>query len=302
MVQQNEETKETKEAITVCPRNPPANSHKYSRGRLVLCGGSFAYPGAICLSAWASQYAGAGYSEVFTSENHLSLVQSFRPSLVVRAFSEFSPDQMDFEQYPLACVVGPGVDGADKLAREVLIKALRFFEGPLLIDGGALSFLAEEYVRQLVVYRAKRGFATVLTPHAGEASRLAAACLLSEDSQEHLAIRLACVYACIVVLKGENTVVSDGKRVCYITQGSSALAKAGTGDVLAGIVGSELAQGVDAFTAAVVGVSLHADAGNIAAEHYGMVSVCAEEVVKALPSAICDAQKNPRNISVAIMN
>lgn len=288
--------------ITAYPLDPPANAHKYSRGKLVLCGGSDAYPGAICLSAWASQYAGAGYSEVFTSEHHLSLVQSFRPSLVVRPFAEFAPDRMVFGRHPLACVVGPGVDQADQLARDVVIKAIRFFEGSLLIDGGALSFITEEYVRQLVAHRAKQGFVTVLTPHAGEAARLSAACVLSEDKQEHLAVRLACAYACIVVLKGENTVVSDGKRICCITHGTSALAKAGTGDVLAGIVGAELAQGIDAFEAAVLGVSFHADAGNVAAKQYGKVSVCAEEVVEALPSALCEAQKNPRSIPVETMS
>ena len=288
--------------IAVRPLDPLPNAHKYSRGKLVLCGGSRSYPGAIFLSAWASQYAGAGYTEVFTSEDHLALVQSFRPSLVVRPFDAFVPEKIASARHPRACVVGPGVDQEDQGARKVVISAIQSFEGPLLIDGGALTFVSEEYIRQLVVYRAKRGLPSVLTPHGGEASRLAAGYSFPEDDQEMFARNLASAYAALVVLKGADTVVSDGERVCRITQGTAALAKAGTGDVLAGIIGSELVQGYDPFTAAVFGVSLHADAGNLAAKRYGKVSVCAEEVVEALPCAIREAQENPRHIPIKTMS
>ena len=119
----------------------------------------------------------------------------------------------------------------------------------------------------------------------------------ANKSQESFAYELAQVYACLVVLKGEDTVISDGASVCRVTHGTAALAKAGTGDVLAGIIGSFLAQGISPFLAAVMGVS-HADAGNRASEKYGMVSVCAEEVVEALPCAIKQAQQNPRLLHV----
>ena len=284
--------------IKVSPHNPSSDAHKYSRGKLILCGGSEAYPGAVCLSAWASEYAGAGYTEVFTCENNLSQVRLFRPSLVVKSFDVFMPSLKTGGHYPFACVVGPGVDQGDRQARDVLIKAVRFSEAPLLIDGGALGFLAEDYLRELLRIRAKRGLQTVLTPHGGEAARLAAGFSLTNKSQESFACELAQVYACLVVLKGEDTVISDGASVCRVTHGTAALAKAGTGDVLAGIIGSFLAQGISPFLAAVMGVSLHADAGNRASEKYGMVSVCAEEVVEALPCAIKQAQQNPRLLYV----
>ena len=332
-------------SITVCPHNPPSDAHKFSRGKLVLCGGSHAYPGAVCLSAWASEFAGVGYTEVFTEADHRFIVQLFRPSVVVRSFDALTAGRFGNSSHSFACVVGPGIDQDDATARDVLLKAITSCKAPLLIDGGALSFLSEEYVRDLLVARKRSGLTTVLTPHAGEATRLSRA--LQEDKQrqnenqqcqngqrqnsqinqgeqsaqvadakhtednkttlscqENLseqacrALKLARCYASIVVLKGENTVISDGKKLAQISHGTPALAKAGTGDVLAGIIGSELAQGLEPFTACVYGTSLHADAGNIAAQDFGMISTCAEEVIKALPKALSEAQKRPRTIAV----
>ncbi len=327
-------------SIAVCPHNPPSDAHKFSRGKLMLCGGSRAYPGAVCLSAWASEFAGVGYTEVFTEADHRFIVQLFRPSVVVRSFEELTAERFGNSSHSFACVVGPGIDQDDATARDVLLKAITSCKAPLLIDGGALSFLSEEYVRDLLVARKRSGLTTVLTPHAGEAARLSR--VLKEDelcqnenqqcqngqddqgeqsaqvadakhaedgkaalsSQENLseqacrAVKLARCYASIVVLKGENTVISDGKKLAQISHGTPALAKAGTGDVLAGIIGSELAQGLEPFTACVYGASLHADAGNIATQDFGMISTCAEEVIKALPKALSEAQKRPRTIAV----
>ena len=90
----------------------------------------------------------------------------------------------------------------------------------------------------------------------------------------------------IIVLKGPETIISDGARTEVYTAGTAALAKAGTGDVLAGAIGGLLAQGVAPFKAACLGVTLHGEAGKIAAEQFSEVSVCAEEVVESLPQAI----------------
>ena len=88
------------------------------------------------------------------------------------------------------------------------------------------------------------------------------------------------------MLKGPETIISDGARTEVYTAGTAALAKAGTGDVLAGTIGGLLAQGVAPFKAACLGVALHGEAGKIAAEQFSEVSVCAEEVVESLPQAI----------------
>ena len=103
--------------------------------------------------------------------------------------------------------------------------------------------------------------------------------------QEEVAYSLALAYGAVVVLKGSDTVIASAEHSCRVTNGSAALAKAGTGDVLAGVIGGLLAQGMSAFDAAHLGVYIHAEAGNIAAERKGVVSTCAEDVLDAVPEA-----------------
>ena len=95
------------------------------------------------------------------------------------------------------------------------------------------------------------------------------------------------------MVKGPDTFVSDGEDTVCVSEGTSALAKAGTGDVLAGALGALLAQGLDPFDAAVLAVTLHARAGRIAADRLGSISVIAEDVVEALPLAIRSLQEPP---------
>ncbi len=99
---------------------------------------------------------------------------------------------------------------------------------------------------------------------------------------------LATAYRCVVALKGSNTYLSDGKRTVAMLQGTAALAKAGTGDVLAGMIGALLAQNVDPLDACVAGTTIHAKAGRDAADHLGDISVTAEDVIDAIPSVIYD--------------
>ena len=117
-------------------------------------------------------------------------------------------------------------------------------------------------------------------------ARLAEPFGISLEYPEKAAKKLARAYKSIIVLKGPETIISDGARTEVYTAGTAALAKAGTGDVLAGTIGGLLAQGVAPFKAACLGVALHGEAGKIAAEQFSEVSVCAEEVVESLPQAI----------------
>jgi len=134
--------------------------------------------------------------------------------------------------------------------------------------------------------RAGKDLATVVTPHGGEASRLATSLGLSHEAPEVLARDLARALHAIVVLKGPDTHISDGARTVVMAEGTPALAKAGTGDVLAGMTCSLLAQGMDAFDAAVAASLVHARAGKAAAEHLTDVCVCAEDVLQFIPDAL----------------
>ena len=265
---------------------PATDANKYSRGKCAVIAGSTPYPGAALLASWATQYIGAGYTEVFTAKVNEMLLQVRRPSLVVRSFESCSPAYLIPVEHQGAVVMGPGFDVNDAIAHDLCIKAVKDVKHPLLLDGGALTIMATDEGRELIAARAAMGRTTVLTPHHGEAARLIAVSDITPDNLEDAAQQFAQAYQAIVVLKGPVTVVSDGKRTEVFNDGTPALAKAGTGDVLAGIIGGLLAHGVEPFGASYLGVSLHAEAAKVAAEAMTEVSVCAEDVIETIPVAI----------------
>lgn len=126
----------------------------------------------------------------------------------------------------------------------------------------------------------------MLTPHAGEARRLCEGIGENPGSASDIAEVLARAYHAIVALKGPDTLIVGNGRRYLMREGTPALAKAGTGDVLAGIVAALLAQGLDAFDAAALGTLLHARAGSCAAEKLTDVSVIPEDVIAFIPEAI----------------
>ncbi|HKP89754.1 MAG TPA: NAD(P)H-hydrate dehydratase, partial [Thermoleophilaceae bacterium] len=180
-----------------------------------------------------------------------------------------------------AVILGPGLgrsDGAREFARAVAGAV----DTPLLIDADGLN----AHVGALESLRERRA-PTVLTPHAGELARL-----LDTDSDEVSAHRLASARdaaersGAIVVLKGDDTIVAAPEGIDAVSPGATAaLATAGTGDVLSGVIGTALSKGVDAFAAAAAGVLIHARAGMVAADRLGADHVVAGDVIEALPAA-----------------
>lgn len=267
---------------------PAEDAHKYSRGKLLVVGGSFEFPGAAALAALAGQRAGAGYTEVFVEEPCLGVVQHFAPSLVVRAWGEWDalPRPCMQEGRPLACILGCGINAQDAQPAKLIQQVLVDVDGPVLVDGGVLGMFPTGGLASRLEQRARAGRQTVITPHGGEAVKLAAPFRISEDDPAALAASLAQAYHAVCVLKGSNTYISNGQDYYCMTEGSAALAKAGTGDVLAGIIGALLAQGLEPFDACVLGSTLHARAANLAAEDLTTISVTPEDVIAFLPRAI----------------
>ena len=268
---------------------PAADANKFSRGKLVLVAGSKRYPGAACLSARASQRMGAGYTEVITDSDVVNVVRSASSSLVVRAREGWAANEIpaSTRAKPCAVLIGSGFDRADAWVAPLLADVLREAHCPVAVDGGALDALTDPQMAWRLRWRADEGLATVITPHGGEAARLARALDLAADlPAAEMAVALARELHAVVVLKGPQTFVSDGGRTEMLDAGTPALAKAGTGDVLAGMVGALLAQGFDAFDASCLAVYLHGRAGACAAERFTEISVCAEDVVEFISAAI----------------
>ena len=265
-------------------------STKFAVGSVLVCGGSRGLTGAPCMASESAMRAGAGYVTACIPGS-LSLVLG---SKLLEVMTISLPDTdgslephgveqvLERADRSDALALGPGLGrtpGAQEFARQLAAAA----PVPLLLDAdglnahaGALGLLAD------------RQPATVLTPHAGELARL-----LESDSATIGARRLesarraAREAQAIVVLKGDDSIVAapDG-RAAVNPGASSALATAGTGDVLSGVIAAYLGKHMDPFAAACAGVLVHARAGQLCAEEIGSEGVIASDVIRALPRAL----------------
>lgn len=276
----------------------PVDINKYTRGTLVLVVGSNAYTGAAALSACAAERIGAGYTEVVTTPEARDVVRQASLSLVVRDRDRWDIGSLEpaTSTHPFAIGLGSGFEGTVQerdLTAEILAKA----QCSVLVDGSAFDFMGKKKMRKLLKRRKKNGYATIFTPHDGEAARLAKAAQIKLDKADRSsnARMLAQAYQAIVVLKGPCTYISDGDITTAMTLGTPALAKAGTGDVLAGIISGLLAQGVDPYKAALTGALVHALAGREAEQRFTETAVVASDLISFLPLVI--AQMGSSNAS-----
>lgn len=229
-------------------------SHKGSYGDVAVFGGAPGMGGAGLLAASAALHSGAGRVFVALLDGGSLSVDTSQPELMFRA-----PDSLEPAQLTVVIGCGGGRAVATQLPR-VLSSADR-----VVIDADALNAIANDgQLAQLLRARAARGRQTVLTPHPLEAARLLA-CSATEVQHDRLvaARSLAQRFGCTVVLKGSGTVIAAPDRTPVVNPtGNARLATAGTGDVLAGMIGARLAQAEPAFEAACAAVWLHGRAAD----------------------------------------
>ncbi|WP_027921989.1 bifunctional ADP-dependent NAD(P)H-hydrate dehydratase/NAD(P)H-hydrate epimerase [Pseudomonas sp. URMO17WK12:I12] len=232
------------------PRAP--TSHKGKFGHVLLIGGDLGLGGAILLSAQSALRSGAGMVSVATRSEHVPAALARIPEAMVLGTSSAN-QLMDLLQKVSVLVVGPGL-GQASWGRSLLSAAANA-PLPQVWDADALNLLAEECVNLPKD--------CVITPHPGEAARLLGISTAQVQADRPAAAHaLSKKYTAVVVLKGAGSLIAspDGRlTVCH--QGHPAMATAGLGDVLAGLVGALLAQGMQAFDAACLAVWLHANAG-----------------------------------------
>jgi ADP-dependent NAD(P)H-hydrate dehydratase / NAD(P)H-hydrate epimerase len=268
-------------------------STKFAAGSVLVCGGSIGLTGAPSMASEAAARAGAGYVTacVPASLNLIFETRLLEPMTIPLpdADGSLEPGGADTVLQRAgrsdALVLGPGLgreSGAFELARTLA----RAAELPLLLDADGLNAHAGN-----LGSLDKRSAPTVLTPHAGELARLVDSDSEAVDARRlHSARRAAGEAQAIIVLKGDDTLIAapDG-RVAVSRGGASALATAGTGDVLSGVIGAYLAKHMDPFHAACAGVLVHARAGQLAAERIGREGVIASDVIELIPHALTDA-------------
>jgi hydroxyethylthiazole kinase-like uncharacterized protein yjeF len=271
----------------------PVGAHKGDFGRVLVLAGSIEYPGAALLASLGAMRAGAGVVRVATAESVAARVAGAVPELTWMALDEEAPGLIapggwrrvttEAGRYD-AVVVGPGL-GAQPSTRRRARQLISALTVPAVIDADGLNALAD----------APRWWQTlqapvVLTPHPGEFARLSGEAAPPSDDDESRAgsaTDAAARWGAVVVLKGAHTVVADpGGSVLASAVATPALATAGSGDVLAGVIGAFLAAGAEPMAAAACGVAVHGTAGLLAADRIGSAGVMARDIATLVPEAI----------------
>ncbi|MCM1238634.1 MAG: NAD(P)H-hydrate dehydratase [Lachnospiraceae bacterium] len=256
------------------------DGNKGAFGKVLLAAGSVNMAGAAVLAAKAAYRTGAGMVKVISPEENRTILQTAVPEALFGTPWELSESL----EWADSVIIGPGI-GKSQSAMSSLRQVLKYGRKPLVIDADGLNLLAEDGgLRQLLEEQGAKGRSVVLTPHVGELSRLAGVPVpeLKQSLLTH-GKGLAERFHVIVTAKDARTFVCREQGSAYLNLcGNSGMATAGSGDVLAGITGTLLAQMEDAFTAAALAVYLHGRAGDAAAAQKGRRGCMAGDIAEAL--------------------
>ncbi|MBQ6550976.1 MAG: NAD(P)H-hydrate dehydratase [Lachnospiraceae bacterium] len=264
----------------------PGEANKFTRGRLLLAVGSFGMAGAAVMAVRAALRTGAGFTDLAVPARLYPVIAAAVPESVVTVYDEADPVRMEEVlaaalEKANAVVMGCGFG---KLREAVCTAVLRNARVPMVLDADALNAMAlQEDLRPLCPER------TVLTPHEGEMARLLHVTSPEVRADREGSIRKAReIYGTNVLLKGPGTLILDASGAAMYENPTvnAGMARAGSGDVLAGIIGALMAQGADPFRAAVSGAYLHGLAGDLAAERFGIRSMLPTDLIECIPEAL----------------
>lgn len=263
------------------------NSHKGSYGKIINFAGSKYYTGAAFLSSISALKAGAGYVTLACPDSIFPIISSYTPDITLfpmkskngcidSSYSDIAIEKA--EEYDIISL-GSGLS-MEECTQRFVLNFLEKITKPIIIDADGLNAIANNNF-------CKFPSQAIITPHPKELARILNVSVLEiQSNRVDYALKTAQKYACIVVLKGMNTIVTDGNNVYINSSGNSALSKAGSGDVLTGIIAGFAAQKCDLFTAAALGVYIHGLAADIAIEDTTEYGLLASELVSYIPKAI----------------
>jgi NAD(P)H-hydrate epimerase len=259
----------TEEVLGLVPRKRPEDT-KYRAGAVLVVGGAPGLTGAVCLAAEAAFRADAGYVAVATHAASLPIVEARLLEAVKAPLERID----ELAERASALAIGPGLGRGDE-SRALVHRLLGEVSLPAVVDADALFELEPGE------WPAPR----VLTPHSGELGRLLGRESAWVDAHRLEAVQQAAeTFRCVVLLKGADTLVAaPGEGTLVSSSGTPALAVAGTGDVLTGIVAAFLAKGVDARMAAAAGAYAHGRAAELVPHTRGVI---ASDLIAALPEAL----------------
>lgn len=255
------------------------DTHKGIQGHTLIIGGSYGKIGAVCLSSKAALKAGCGLVTVFVPKCGYEIVQITIPEVMVLTDEKKKCiSNISFDFQPNAIGIGPGI-GQYETTQKSFLKFLKTNTTPLVIDADALNILSQNR-SWFLLFQSK----TILTPHPKELERLLGK-WDSEEEKFEKTISFSLQYNVIIIMKGSPTYVIDGEIAYKNTTGNAALATAGSGDVLTGIITSLLAQSYQPIEAAILGVYLHGLTADIALPKTGFQSFIASDIIANLGEA-----------------
>ncbi len=256
-------------------------SHKGTYGHSLIIGGSFGKIGAVTLATKAALKIGSGLVTAYLPKCGYTVLQISVPEVMVEVDDEKVLTYYNFKTKPTVIGIGPGMGTHEKTAIgfENFIKENKL---PLVIDADAINLLSKN--KQLLTFLPEK---TILTPHPKELERLIGSW---KNDYEKLKIssKFSVEYNVILVIKGTHTVIIDGETMYFNSTGNPALATAGSGDVLTGLITGLIAQGYEPKYAAIFGVYLHGKTADIAVQETGYETFTATSILDYLADAILD--------------
>jgi ADP-dependent NAD(P)H-hydrate dehydratase len=266
----------------------PPDSHKGDFGRVLVIAGSRGMSGAAVLCGSAALRGGAGLVRVAVPQEVSAIVAVGNPCYMTvplpndqghvseQAFGELQHLALQHDVLAL----GPGLGRSIGL-NSLVTTLLTELATPIVLDADGLNAL--ESARALSW---SRKAAVVLTPHPGEFARLIGSDIPTvQGHRQELAVDFAREYSVVLVLKGHQTIVTDGQRMYLNTTGNPGMATAGSGDVLTGTIAALVGQGLSPFEAAQLGVYLHGLAGDLARDDLGEMGLTADDILNQVPRA-----------------
>jgi len=268
------------------------NSHKGSYGKVLMIAGSKGMSGAAYLSAKAAYAVGAGLVQIYTHEENRVILQQLLPEAIITTYDTFDSEQLEkLIQWADLIGIGCGLGKSDT-AERVMQYTLKRALVPCVVDADLVPCVVDadgiNILSKHMEWIEETNALIVLTPHMKEMSRMLQ-CSVRELIEQRMEKLHAFVerYKVVCVLKDARTLVAKEHRNTYLNlSGNAAMAKAGSGDVLAGVIVGILAQQCEPYTSACLGVFLHGLAGDMARDKKGAYSVLASDLVAEISSVL----------------
>ena len=267
------------------------NSHKGTYGRVLMITGCSGMAGAAFLSARAAYAVGAGLVQIYTAQENRSILQELLPEAIISCYQEYDDGQLIhlLEWADVVCIgCGLGTGEVSEMLLEGVLSKVRV---PCIIDADGLNLLSRK-MNLLEQIQAP----VILTPHMKEMSRLTGISVTEiADRRMDIVREFTDRYPAVCVLKDSRTIVkSKGNHPFLNLAGNSGMAKAGAGDVLAGVITGLSAQGMSAYESAALGVYLHACGGDEAREEKGSYSMLARDLIAGIGRCMKNNEENHR--------